>query len=78
MGQAIPDLLQALCGEDDSSAEATAAGLAGLDPALQPRALAALQALLCVPQVDQRWWAARALAALPGRGHPLTAASFRR
>jgi HEAT repeat protein len=66
MSRAVQDLLQALAGEDDLSAEAAAAGLSGLDPALQQQALAALQALLSTPQPDQRWWAARALAALPG------------
>jgi HEAT repeat protein len=72
MSRAIQDLLAALASGDDAQpevaarAEAAATGLSGLDPALQPQALAALQALLSTPQPDHRWWAARALAALPG------------
>ena len=75
MSQAIDNLLAALTGEDETQpevarrAEAAAAGLAALDEAVQLEALIALQELLAAPEADKRWWAVRALAALPGEGN---------
>jgi HEAT repeat protein len=66
MSQTIADLLAALTGNDETLAEATATGLAALTMAQQPEVLAALQGMLASTDVDRRWWAARALAALPG------------
>ena len=71
MSQAIDNLLAALTGGDEAQpevaarAEATASRLAALDEAKQLEALVALQGLLTAPEADTRWWAARALAALP-------------
>jgi HEAT repeat protein len=66
MSQTLTDLLAALTSGDETRAEAAAAELAVLLEALQPQALAALHGLLASPQADQRWWAVRALATLPG------------
>ena len=62
MSQTIEKLLAALTGGD----EAAAVELAMLPEAQQAQALAALQGRLESTGVDERWWAARALAALPG------------
>ena len=65
MSQTIQDLITALTGGDETRAEAAAAGLAALPEALRPEALVTLPGLLAASQADQRWWAVRALAALP-------------
>jgi HEAT repeat protein len=66
MSQAIHDLLAALNSGDEGRSEAAAIELAALPDARQPEALSALRELLVAPDADHRWWAARALAALPG------------
>ena len=57
----LDDLLADLTSGDDSRAEAACASLAQMGETAIP----ALRDLLASPQVDSRWWAARALASLP-------------
>jgi HEAT repeat protein len=70
-GPTVDDLLAALteanAAQPEAAArqEAAAMGLAALPEALQPQALSALQDLLASGDADKRWWAVRALAALP-------------
>lgn len=77
MSQNLADLLAALTGGDEAQSEAAeqleaaAAGFASLPEAQQAEARVALQGLLAAPAADRRWWAARALAALPGEDIPL-------
>jgi HEAT repeat protein len=82
MSENIADLLAALISEDEAQPkvaaqpevvaqqEIAAARLAALPEALQPEALSALQGLLAATEADRRWWAARAIAALPGKNIP--------
>lgn len=65
MGRSVETLLAALSSGDEAAAEAAASELAALPPEQQAIALEALQRLLHVSEADARWWAARALAALP-------------
>lgn len=58
---ALEDLLADLTGGDDTRAEAACASLAEMGERVIPN----LQDLLTSPDVDTRWWAIRALAALP-------------
>jgi HEAT repeat protein len=58
----LHNLLIELTSGDDQRAEAAALRLAAQGTA----ALATIRALLAAPQVDARWWAARALAEVPG------------
>ena len=55
------DLLADLTSGDDSRAEAACASLAKMGEEVTPK----LRDLLTSPDVDTRWWAIRALAALP-------------
>lgn len=64
MSQILSDLLAALTSGEEARLEAAASGLAALPHGLQAQALHALQELLSSPQVEQRWWATRLLAAL--------------
>jgi len=59
----IETILLELSSEDENRAEQAASRLAGLGG----RALEALKTRLLHPQVDQRWWAVRALANFPDR-----------
>ena len=64
----LADILNDLTGGDDSLAEAAAQSLSELPAELQLEAINALRALLASPEVDRRWWAARALSELPVSG----------
>ena len=61
----LHNYLTDLASGDDERAEAAVEGLAALPPAQWNEALDALQAMLTSPDIDTRWWAARALAAIP-------------
>jgi len=64
------NFLTELASGDDERAESAVAELAALPAALQDEAVAGLQAMLVFPEVDSRWWATRALAALSGAQVP--------
>ena len=66
----IQDTLSELTSGEDGRAEAAVAALARLADEAAGEVLAVLQSLLASPQADERWWAARALAAVP---HPAVA-----
>ena len=61
----LHNYLTDLASGDDARAEAAVEELATLSTDQQEEALDALQAMLTSPDVDTRWWAARALAAIP-------------
>jgi HEAT repeat protein len=64
----LADILDDLTGGDDSLAEAAAQSLSEQPEEGQLDALAALRPLLASPEIDRRWWAARALSELPVSG----------
>jgi HEAT repeat protein len=61
----LEGILNELTGVDDSLAETAVQCLVLLPEEEQLTAITALRALLAAPEVDRRWWAARALAELP-------------
>ncbi len=61
----LADILDDLTSGDNSLAETAAQRLLGLPGERQLAAIPALRSLLASPEVDRRWWAARALAELP-------------
>lgn len=60
----IADFLHTLFEKDDEKAEATAAGFTTLPAVQASKVLEELIDLLSAPEVDTRWWATRAMAAL--------------
>ncbi len=66
MGKAVGDFLHVLSFKDDEQAEAAAASFSTLPAEQADKVLEELIDLLTSPEVDTRWWAARAMAALSG------------
>jgi HEAT repeat protein len=64
MSATANDLLAGLSG-DENRREEVVQRIAGLHPAGVQALYPELQAMLSAPDADRRWWAARALAALP-------------